>query len=156
RLASTGDDQTVRVWDAQSDKSLAEWNDYQASIARMAFSPDGQTLAVLPALDIRQETLRLELWNVPTGSIAIRFADAPSFHRDTVPYTNRLAFSPDGLLLATEAGVWDSKTGQPIDRLQSSFATFSPDGKTLAAFRDSTCKQIVLLDLTTLSERAHF
>src|SRR5262249_7099335 len=99
---------------------------------------------------------RLELWNVPTGSIAIRFADAPSFHRDTVPYTNRLAFSPDGLLLATEAGVWDSKTGQPIDRLQSSFATFSPDGKTLAAFRDSTCKQIVLLDLTTLSERAHF
>jgi WD40 repeat protein len=155
-LASTGDDQTVRVWDAQTDKSLAILDDYQASIARIAFSPNGKTLAVLRAVDIRQETLRLELWAVPTGALAIRFADSSSFHPDFVPYTNRLAFSPDGSLLATESGVWDVKTGQLTGQWRTTFAAFSPDSKTLVAFKDSTCKQLVLLDLATLSEREHF
>jgi WD40 repeat protein len=44
-LASGGDDQTAKLWDAQTGQELATLKGHADRVTSVAFSPDGKTLA---------------------------------------------------------------------------------------------------------------
>jgi hypothetical protein len=60
RLATAGDDKTVRVWDAQSGKEVATLRGHEEAVRAVAFSRDGKRLASASA----DKTVRL--WGTPT------------------------------------------------------------------------------------------
>ncbi|WP_328779658.1 helix-turn-helix domain-containing protein [Streptomyces canus] len=122
----------------------------QPGSRRMAFTPDGRTLA---AVDIEADGDQVRLLDAATGrsqrTIKLSAQSLSAF-----------AFSPDGGTLATVSGsrgsvkMWDARTG----RLQDSFSVggavaslaFSPDAHTLAA---SAARGVQLWDLATSQNR---
>lgn len=127
--------------------------DLTDNVNAMKFSPDGRLLAI--ARGVRDDN-RVELWDTETGALqrTIRGFDGPVWS---------VSFSPDGRTLLTgSSGIhrdkiaekrpsrngrgfaelkwWDSQTGEfkqrfemPDEDLISVVATYSPDGKFLAA-----------------------
>jgi len=139
--------------DAQSRPPQRDLPDLTHNVNAMKFSPDGRLLAI--ARGVRDDN-RVDLWNTDTGALqrTIRGFDGPVWS---------VSFSPDGhILLTGSSGVhrdkiaekrssrngkgfaelkwWDSQTGEfmkrfeiPDEDLMSVAATYSPDGKFLAA-----------------------
>jgi WD40 repeat protein len=156
-LASSSDDQTVRLWDVAKGSSLrAPLKGHEGDVSAVVFSPDGKTLA--SASD--DQTVRL--WDVATGSTR-----APL--RGHAGKASTVAFSPDGKTLASAGGdktvrLWDAATGEHRAALggyegQVRAVAFSPDGKTLAsAGRDNLIPErpveIWLWDTATGEHRA--
>ncbi|MBN1889811.1 MAG: PD40 domain-containing protein [Thermoflexales bacterium] len=113
----------------------------------VAFSPDGQVLAVLvsgpPGLNDEGESI--ELWEV-SGERKVRtLAGARYYYRSV----NRPAFSPDGTLLAAlgkggTVKIWEVASGREIHALSikntlgEGCVRFSPDGLLLATGARST------------------
>jgi WD40 repeat protein len=62
-LASSSDDETVRLWDAATGKARGEPLTYTTAVRGVAFSPDGELLASSSA----DTTVRL--WEVSTGKL---------------------------------------------------------------------------------------
>ena len=128
RLASGGQDRTVRVWDVATGKQ-------QGCIANpgpvygVAMAPDASVVAAMGTDAIR-------VWDVATPPAAT------VLHRAAPVYA--VAFSPDGKALASDAEdgtkLWDPANGREIATLGavalpykwSSGLAFSPDGKSLA------------------------
>jgi WD40 repeat protein/Tfp pilus assembly protein PilF len=120
RLAAT----TGQLWDAGTGKELHAFPGLYGAI----FSPDGQRLAAV-------EGRTVKFWDVATGKALFSLQG----HLGDVTH---LAFSPDGLRLATASSdatvkVWDATTPKAVRTLQGlqdgriKF-TFSPDGQRLA------------------------
>jgi WD40 repeat protein/tRNA A-37 threonylcarbamoyl transferase component Bud32 len=112
----------VILWDPASGKEVGRLvgGGYFASC--VAFSPDGQTLAV------GRQGGSLELWDLPGRR---RRAELVG-HQDTV---NGVAFSPDGRTLASgsedkSVRLWDPRTGQQV----LAFAVASAMGVARVAF----------------------
>ena len=61
RLASAGNDQTVRLWDAATGQPIGPLTGHTGAVTGVAFSPDGRRLASGSA----DQTVRL--WNPDTG-----------------------------------------------------------------------------------------
>jgi WD40 repeat protein len=132
-LAAGGIARGVAVWDLESPTSHAP-NTIAPQILRamrMAFSPDGQSLAVTTDLDGT-----IVLWDLDANreSMVLR-------HRSPV---TSLAFSPDGRWLATggrgdrSTELWDLETGERGVQLETgsgavSALAFSPDGTLVAS-----------------------
>ena len=141
----------VQLWDLATVEKIGSFSDERGAFG-VAFSPDGSVLAVLLA-------------GVPADSAEVRLCDAATLRqRGTVPCSfgehvplqsysaPRLAFSPDGMVLAVaEQLIGDGRIVPRVrlwrveaDYLTSEFAAlpmgstlaFSPDGKTLAVGAD--------------------
>jgi WD40 repeat protein/serine/threonine protein kinase len=96
-LASAGmEDRSVKIWHApglftaqpKARLTLAG----PTMICDLAFSPDGKRVAAI-SRDM------VKMWDVETGHEALTLRGAPQRYRDP-PFNPRLAFSPDGTLLA--------------------------------------------------------
>jgi WD40 repeat protein len=143
RLASTGGDAMLRLWDvpavldkpSEEPDPLAEMIGGAYAIPDASFSPDGSLVASVDVHDIRLRD--------PSTQRLVR-----TLRGDTSIF--RIAFSPDGLqLAAAEMGnklsLWDVEGGQLIGSWSASGGqagdaqiflwglAFSPDGSRLAA-----------------------
>jgi WD40 repeat protein/serine/threonine protein kinase len=135
QLASGSNDETVRLWDAQTGALQRALTGLGEGVRSLAYSPDGKLLA--GALYGKS----VKLWDALTGELK-RTLDARAFS---------VTFSPDGKTLATgdfdkKVKLWDAQTGA-LKRTLSGHTNlvypvaFSPDGKLLAsASRDTTIK----------------
>jgi WD40 repeat protein/serine/threonine protein kinase len=152
-LLATGSDdtdepQTIKLWDPSTGKLLRSWNGGVGTVASLAFSPDGQTLA--SGHLILGDNVRL--WEVRSGRLLQTLKD----HKDVV---RSIAFAPDGRTLATAGGlkaeagedwaihVWDVAAAICVRRLEGHSdvvrsLAFSPDGKTLATASNDTTVRI--------------
>jgi WD40 repeat protein/serine/threonine protein kinase len=105
-IYTTGDDGTVRRWDADSVVVTDELGRHQGPGRGLALSPDGRFLVSSDRGDGDGNGADVFVWDTAQGSL---FAQ-PMPHEQGV---RALAFSPDGALLATADGVgqiriWDT------------------------------------------------
>jgi WD40 repeat protein len=132
RLASGGDDQSVKIWDT------ATWElrktipapVHQPVVMGLQFSADGKELLTCGADSL------IKLWDVITGQQIATFSGHGA-------HVYAVVLSPDGSLVASASGdqtirIWDRATQKQIARLQGhgdevGALAFSQDGKTLVS-----------------------
>jgi WD40 repeat protein len=142
RLATSGDDHTIRLWDmsgkqlavikATTGKQITSFKGHKGRILQMLFSPDGELLVT------RGEEGTARLWKSEGRS---GYAD-----NQWVVFTGHagdihsVAFSPDGKQLATGGAdgtvrLWDTdQTKLPIN-FESGDLIWHPTGQILKTFR---------------------
>ena len=144
------DDNTVRLWDANTGTHIKTLTGYTSAVNSVSFSPDGSTIAS----GNWDNTVRL--WDADTG----RHIKTLKGHIDSVW---SVSFSPDGNTIASGSStlggtigirsgtwgktvfLWDVNTGKYIDTLighpdHASSVRFSPDGSTIASGGDHTVR----------------
>ncbi|MEG4107406.1 WD40 domain-containing protein [Microcoleus sp. S13_C5] len=132
-LASASHDNTIKLWNLQTQKLIATLSGHSDWVRSVAFSPDGKTLASASA------DKSIKLWNLQTQK-AIATLKGHSYSVRSV------AFSPDGKTLASASHdksikLWNLQTQKLIATLSGHSESlrsvaFSPDGKTLASAGD--------------------
>ncbi|MCY3742867.1 MAG: T9SS type A sorting domain-containing protein [Candidatus Poribacteria bacterium] len=143
-LASGSYDRTIRVWDVNTGKELAQLSGYIPLVpsihgGRLAFSADG----VMIASGIGHGTIRV--WDAETGSLLRTLTG----HTSAV---GSVAFSPHGTTLASGSyddtvRVWDAETGSLLRTLTGHMSSvtgvaFSPDGNIIASASDNAAVRL--------------
>ncbi|MGA5821499.1 hypothetical protein ACPC54_26955 [Kitasatospora sp. NPDC094028] len=150
-LVSAGDDGVVRLWDmASQGRNEHDLIGGLGALRSVAISPDGHVLAI-GALGGA-----VQLWDLRTHR---------QIGRQLSNGNTRVAFSPDGRILATEnnmAGtvlLWDvaseQEIGQPIsgDTMTATAVAFSPGGHELAVAGLNEVQFWAVDDFTTAHDR---
>jgi WD40 repeat protein len=111
RIASSGEDGKVRVWDAANGELLNDLPAQRDWVHFPAFSPDGKSLAAV------NRDGGITIWNASTGEEFL------SVHGDAPAFT-AIAFSPDGSRFAAGgkggiAHIWDTATGQRLTTIHN-------------------------------------
>ena len=138
-LASASWDQTVRLWDTETEQLLHTLTGHTRGVVSVAFSPDGGTLASA------SWDSTIQLWNPHTGGHKKTLA---GYYSDGV---ESITFSPDGKMLASGSAdqtvlLWNTTTWQVEKTLMGhtdviDAVAFSPDGGTVASgSRDETIR----------------
>jgi WD40 repeat protein/tRNA A-37 threonylcarbamoyl transferase component Bud32 len=138
-IASAGDDQTVKVWDAQTGQEVCACRGHGADVLSVAFTPDGQYVVSGGA----DGTVRM--WRATTGK-EVRILKG---HGEWV---RGVAVSGDGRLLTSASGdgsvkVWDAGFDPVCQTIQANDApllsvAFSPDGQRVAAVGTGGCLKV--------------
>ena len=135
RLASAGDDGTVRVWNSTTGQDILTLEGHaNFAIPYVAYSPDGKHLACANG--------DVTVWDTATGK-EIHVLKGHRLPGNGAATAVGVAFGPDGLKLATAGGmdnsakVWDTVTGSETLTLKGhtqrvDSVAFSPDGSRLA------------------------
>jgi WD40 repeat protein len=140
-LASVSSDRTLKVWDWRN-KSVVFTQSFPSQVVSVAFSPDGQSLAVGGVDGVRNQIAHAAVWTYTVGSWQplVKF---PEYINVTA-----LAYSPRGGTLvgggsSRNVQVWRADDGTPVYTLshahQVSRAAISPDGSTVAT---ATCMTV--------------
>ncbi len=144
RLASCGEDATVRIWDPATGQEAFRFAGTTDAVTALVFSPDGSRLAAAA----RDNLVRI--WDAGTG----RLLGALAGHQGPV---NALAFSADGKRIVTGSAdesvrVWDAASyqlvteaaelGRPVEAV-----AFAPSGERVAIALEEV---VELRDTTTL------
>jgi eukaryotic-like serine/threonine-protein kinase len=151
KLASGGNDGTVKLWDAVTGQELATLKGHRSFIHSVAFSPDGAKLAS------GSNNGTVKLWDAVTGQ---ELATLIAHGR----HVKSVVFSPDSKRLATGSGdgtvkLWDVVRGRELPTLEGHISgvtsvAYSPDEKSLATGSlDNTVKlwdAVTGRELTTL------
>ena len=144
QMLAMGTAQEIHLWNVNTGKHLSIFKEHSGLIRKVAFSPDGKTLASVsrdrerssihptilwdPSVPIQKiahyqmASYTIRLWDIKTATARLTFTESIS------PLT-ALEFSPDStkLLIASQNGiidVWDSATGR---RELHSFGLFAHD-----------------------------
>ncbi len=141
-LATGSDDQTVRLWNVASAREMAVLTGHESHILIVGFSPDGGSVVSGSYLGGYED------FGIESEGNAIRAWDLASRHQvdsfgGLIDHVQRLAFSPDGNLIATQANgasriaLWDVDSGRRTGTLTGAATpihtpVFSPDGTILA------------------------
>jgi RNA polymerase sigma factor (sigma-70 family) len=147
----------VYLWKTATGELVRRIN-HPDGVMAVAFSPDGRTLACGSGIGAKKEKpgAMIRLFEVATGK--------ERYHLKGDSYwVYGLAFSPDGLVLATagsDQGVflWEASTGKKLRRLARDHRyvnalAFSPDGRTLASSSGYGEQAIHLWEMATGKER---
>ncbi len=164
RWLATADQSSIRLhdWKQKSPSRVFSGKDRKTRVQCLAFSPDGEFLAIGAVAG--KEHADLEIWHVPTATLR-------SSWRDHAASITCLAFSPDGKLLASGSLdktviLWDMDAGQEKTRIVANPAqvvwslAFAPQGATLAIatgpadFRVKQPGEVILWDHGTGKIRA--
>lgn len=131
----------VTIRDAGTGAVRMSLTGHKATIAALAFSPDGARLAGVAGSGQGDPVASrsVPIWDVKTGTVALTLTG----HMDQV---SALAFSPDGRRLATggydnRIRVWDAVTGKEQHALDAGGPSygiqFAPDGRFLLSNDDA-------------------
>jgi serine/threonine protein kinase/DNA-binding beta-propeller fold protein YncE len=136
-VAGGGDDQTVRLWNAQSGLLRETSSDLGGSARPVAFSPDGKTLVVALYMLAASNQCAVVFLDTQGGKLGAEK------RRVNVPICplSAAALSHDGKTLATatnEVRLWNAETGELKHALEghsvvTESVAFSPDGQMLAS-----------------------
>ncbi|MDT5159121.1 MAG: eukaryotic-like serine/threonine-protein kinase [Acidobacteriota bacterium] len=136
-VAGGGDDQLVRLWNAQSGLPGETSPDLGGSVRPIAFSPDGKTLVAALFYLAASNRCAVVFLDTQGGKL---FAEKRRVNVPICPLS-AAALSPDGKTLATassEVRLWDAQTGELKHALEghsvvTESVAFSPDGQMLAS-----------------------
>jgi WD40 repeat protein len=126
RLLTASTDQTARIWDIATGKSIIVMSGHTGPLFNAAFNPDGQLVATT------SEDRTARIWNSRTGELVRTLAGHDNF-------VFGASFDSDGKRIVTSsrdgtARIWDVATGTPLVVLHGhsgllSAARFLPDDK---------------------------
>lgn len=128
-LATGSIDETARIWEAATGAVRAILTGHRESARRVAFSPDSTLLAIMDnhcmlriwdaGVGTSRATRTGPIWGAaltPYGKLRTFGYDVASILATTKYYSDGMAFSPDGALLAAfgdsnAVRIWDAVTG---------------------------------------------
>ncbi len=161
RLASAGEDKTVKVWDAYTGLELLNLKGHTSSVTSLCFSPNAERLASASA----DKTVKV--WDVRSHEESLTEFITFKGHAGVVRH---VSFSPDGQRVASDAWdsvgtvkVWDGRTGVELLTLKApqdgtsgvNHVSFSADGQRVAAASAGTVTLWDASSGTTLLTKMH-